>query len=140
MDQCLAVIRTGIALRLLKKYTPLYGEDKAYALAGAVTNALFGAKPTNELGRHFAASNTELVEAELRGVISEPEICYMASLASHTLASVAASTGTVTGEMLKAWHRLDELGIMLPEEKIRLPSSLEELRQQASEFASRSGN
>ena len=135
VDESLAMIRMGIALRLFKKYRPLYGDDKASALAAAVTNALFGAKPSNEIGRQFLASNGELVDAKLRDIKAEPEICHMVSVASHTLANIAGGTGTMTGEMILAWDKLDKLGIMLPIEKVRMPSSLDDLRKQASDFA-----
>ena len=134
VDESLAMIRMGIALRLVKKYRPQYGDDKASALAAAVTNALFGAKPANDIGREFLASNGELVDTKLRDLKSEPEICYMVSLASHTLANIAGGLGTMTGEMIGAWDRLDKLGIILPIEKIQMPQSLDDLRLRASEF------
>src|SRR5262245_35420508 len=121
VDECLAMIRMGIGLRLVRKYRPLYGDEKASALAAAVTNGLFGAKPSNEVGREFIAANGDLVESKLRELKSEPEICHMVSLASHTLANIAGGMGTITGEMVGAWHKLDTLGIMLPIEKVTMP-------------------
>ena len=59
----------------------------------------------------------------------------MGSTCSHTLANIAGGTGTMTGEMILAWDKLDKLGIMLPIEKVRMPSSLDDLRKQASDFA-----
>lgn len=41
VDECLAMIRMGIALRLVSKYRPLYGDEKASATAsGSFTIAL----------------------------------------------------------------------------------------------------
>jgi hypothetical protein len=134
VDECLGVIRMGIALRLVTKYRPQYGDEKASSLAAAVANAVFGAAPINAFGRDFVTSNGDLVEARLRDLKSDPEICYIVSLASHTLANIAGGTGTITGEMIRAWDKLDKLGVMLPIEKVRMPKSLEDLRHQAGEF------
>jgi len=135
VDDCLVMVRKGLALRLYAKYRPLYGEEKAFELGAAVINALFGDQPTNERGREFIALNGEFVEAALRDLKNEPEICYMVSLATHTRANIAGGTGTLTGEMYGAIVKLTEYGILLPIEKVRMPSSLNELRQQTMEFA-----
>ncbi len=138
VDESLGIIRLGIAVRLVKRYQKQYGEDMASTLAAAVTNAIFGEKPSNDIGREFLLANGELVTAKLSDLKSEPEICYMISVATHTLANISGGLGTITGEMVAAWARLDRLGILLPIEKVQMPKSLDDLRVRAIDFLTQS--
>ena len=133
VEQSLSMIRMGTALRLTKRYAAAHG-DTASPLAAAVTNELFGLPPTNEAGRQFAASHGELIDRSLVALKSDPDICYIVSLASHTEANIAGNTSTLTGDMISTWDRLQRAGIMLPIDQISMPASLEELRATASDY------
>jgi len=50
------------------------------------------------------------------------------------LGNVAGNAGTLSAEMLESGFRLRQLGILLPVEQIRLPTTPEDLAQQAREF------
>lgn len=134
-----------IALWLMQRYTPQFGEQAAASLAAAVTNGLFGRPPGSETGRQFLAANTELVETNLRKLKSEDRICRIVSVLAHTQFNIAGNAGTVTPEMVTWIAKLRDLGVLLPVESVTLPSSSDEMRQQVREFEvwslqSRSGN
>ena len=99
-----------------------------------MANELFGAPPGNEVGRQFLQSNKDLVETNLRELKTEPRACEIVSVAAHTPMNVAGNSGNVTPEMLLWTVKLRDLGILLPIEKVRLPSSADEMKQQAREF------
>ena len=108
--------------------------EKAAALATAVTNELLGLPPGNANGRAFLQANGPLVEVALRRIKEEPQICRTVSIFLHMLGNVAGNDGTLSAEMLESGFRLRQLGILLPLEQIRLPTSPEGLAQQAGEF------
>ena len=137
VENCIHIAATAIAVRLFKKYAHKYPErdfETVSALAGAVTNELFGAPPSNETARQFLAANKEWVEVTLHELVEEPEICAIVSLLTHTRANIAGNTGTVTPEMVLSWRRLHDAGILLPIEKIQIPHSPEDLMRQVRGF------
>jgi|SRR5437867_85551 len=134
VENCIRGAGMVIAVRLVGSYTPQYGEQKAAALASAVTNELFGAPPGNETGRQFLAGNKELVETRLRALKTEARICQIVSILAHTKFNIAGGTGTVTPEMVMWVAKLRDIGILLPAEQVTLPTSPDEIRQQVREF------
>jgi hypothetical protein len=134
VENCIRSAGMVIALRLLHTYAPQYGEQKAAALASAVTNELFGAPPGNEAGRQFLNENKELVETHLRALKTDDRICQIASILAHTKFDIAGRSGTVTPKMVLWITKLREFGILLAAEQVALPSSPEEMRQQVREF------
>ena len=134
VENCIRGAGMVIAVRLIGRYTPQYGEQKATSLPSALANELFGASPGNETGRQFLAGNKELVEIHLRALKAEAQICKIVSILAHTKFNIAGGTGTVTPEMVTWVAKLRDLGILLPEEQIALPSSADEMRQRVREF------
>lgn len=134
VENCIRAAGMIIAVRLIGGYTAEYGEEKASALASAVTNELFGAPPGNEAGRQFLAGNKELVETQLRALKAEARICQTVSMLAHTKFNIAGGTGTVTPEMMLWIAKLRDFGILLPAEQVTLPSSPDEMRQQIRDF------
>ena len=131
-----SIVATGkvVALWLMQRYTPQFGEQTAASLAAAVTNGLFGKPPGNETGRQFLAANRGLVETLLCEVKSEARICQMITVLAHTKSNILGNTGTVTPEMVTWIAKLRDLGILLPLESVTLPSSPDEMRRQVREF------
>ena len=134
VENCIRGAGMVIAVRLINKYTPQYGEQKAAALASAVTNELFGALPGNQTGQQFLATNKELVESHLCAMKSEGRICQMVSVLAHTKFNIVGGTGSVTPEMVIWLAKLRDLGILLPVEEVSMPSSPDGLRQRVREF------
>ena len=75
-----------------------------------------------------------LIELHIARIKEEPKICHIVSVLTHSLANLSANTCAITPDMLKSWVKLTDLGILLPIEKISMPSSLDELVQQATKF------
>jgi hypothetical protein len=123
-----------LGIFLFERYAKQYDGDRAMALAAAVTNELFGLPPSNAAGRAFLTASGPLVEAALREIKSEPRVCYIVSVFTHMLGNVAGYRGTFSAEMLQSAARLREFGILLPIEQIRMPTTPEDLVQQAREF------
>jgi hypothetical protein len=134
IDQCIARIGIALCIYLTKIYSRHCDEKMASALAGAVTNALFGRPPGNEFGREFLKTNKPLVDGQLRSMNSELRICQIVSIAAHFRMSVSGDMGSITPEMVLWINMLNDLEILIPKEKLTLPSSLEELRKEVTEF------
>jgi hypothetical protein len=134
INQCIARISIALCIYLVKLYSRHCDEKMAAALAGAVTNALFGNPPGNEFGREFLKSNKPLVDGQLRSMNSELRICQIVSIAAHFRMNMSGDMGSITPEMVSWISMLNDLGILIPKEKLPLPSSLEELRKQVDEF------
>ena len=127
-----AVIPTCLFLR--HKYISQYDEEIATPLAAAVTNALFGVPPANELGRQFLISHENLVDSALSDISQEPEICYIVSLFAHVKANIAGNTSTLSGEQLLLLKKLRDLQILFPIDQIKMPNSIDDLFSQAHAF------
>jgi hypothetical protein len=123
-----------LAVFLFERYARQHESEEAMGLAVAVTNSLFGLPPTNEAGRAFLAAHGPLVGAALRDIKDEPRICHIVSVFTHMLGNVAGNTGAFSGEMLESAVKLRQLGILLPVEQVRVPTTPEGLVQQAREF------
>ena|ERR1700722_8314157 len=134
VEKCIHSVGTATWMHLMAKYSPEFGEDTASALASAVANELFGAPPGNEFGRNFLASNRELVDAQLRALRREPQICQIVSMLAMTKCNMAGGTASVTPEMILWTVKLRDIGILLPAEQVQLPSSPEEMRRQVGKF------
>ena len=134
IENCRGVVSPTLAVFLVERYAKQHDFNEAIALAAAVTNELFGLPPTNEAGRTFLATHSRLIETALQDVKNEPEICHIVSIFTHMLFNVAGNSGTVSGEMVLSAVKLQELGILLPVEHIRMPTTPEDLMQQAREF------
>ena len=111
-----------------------YANSKVRFHASAVTNALFGVPPGNELGRQFLSSHQHLVDREFPLVREEPDICYMVSLLAHLKANIAGNTASFTGDQLLWFKKLDDAGILLPIEEIGMPDSIDDLLVQVRAF------
>ena len=137
VDNCVHIAGTAIYVRLVEKYGRKFDKceiNTVSALAAAVTNELFGAPPGNEKGRQFLVANRKWVDACLRELKEEPQICYIVSLLTHTRGNAAGNSGTVTPGMLLSWRKLRQEGILLPIEQIQLSHSPEDLERRVREF------
>ena len=134
IENCRNGVNQTLAVFLFERYAKQHDGNEAIALAAAVTNELFGLPPSNEAGRIFLATHRPLVEAALRETKNEPEICHIVSVFTHMLGNVAGNSGTFSVEMLRSAVKLQELGILLSIEHIRMPTTPEDLMQQAREF------
>jgi hypothetical protein len=57
--------------------------ERAAALAGGVTNKVFGAPPNNEANAAFAKENPELIEAHAREIGQNERLCMLLSGAAY---------------------------------------------------------
>lgn len=133
VENCIRGAGMVIAVLLIGKYRPQYGEQAA-ALASAVTNELFGAPPGNETGRQFLAANKQIVDTHLRELANESQICEIVSMLAHTKFNIAGNTASITPDMLMWVSRLRDFGILLPVEQVALPSSPDEMRERIRQF------
>lgn len=134
IENCRSGVNQTLGVFLFERYAKQHDDNEAIALAAAVTNELFGLPPGNEAGRIFLATHRPLVETALQDIKNEPQICYIVSVFTHTLGNVAGNTATFSGAMLQSAVKLRDLGILLPIEQIRMPTTPEDLMLQAREF------
>jgi len=134
IENCRGGVSQSLAVFLAERYARQHDGEKAIGLAVAVTNTLFGLPPTNDAGRTFLATHGPLIETALRDIKNEPTICYIVSVFTHMLGNVAGNSGTFSAQMVQSAIRLRQLGILLPIEQIRMPTTPEDLVQQAREF------
>jgi hypothetical protein len=134
IEGCIAASHKLIALYLLEKYRAVFAEERAVALAVAVSNELFGRPPGNEAGQSFLTANRSLVEEHLARLKNEPELRQIMSTVVGLKLSIARNSGRLTPEMQNWAMKLSELGILFPTSEMTLPDSLEGLQQQVRAF------
>jgi hypothetical protein len=134
IDNVSIIIMMSTAKRLLDKYRKYYGEEISPLLAAALVNRLFNKEPGNDVGEKFSKENKELIFNELSKIKDEPDICYMVSMTAHMKANIAGNSAQFTESLLRWISELDNLKIIIPIEKIKMPKSIDEFIEMARSF------
>jgi hypothetical protein len=77
--------KTSLYMFLHKQYVSNAGpeDEQATLLAVAVTNRIFGEKPTGEIGTTFEAQNKDLIESHARQLALDDSLCSCLSGAAY---------------------------------------------------------
>lgn len=77
--------KPGLYMFIVRQYINKAGleEQQAARLAAAVTNRIFGEKPTGEAATSFAAENSSLIDEHARGLASDDALCSLLSGAAY---------------------------------------------------------
>jgi len=79
-----AQAKPSLYMFLARQYVNKGLEDRQAArLAAAVTNRIFGEKPTGEIGVAFAAENSQLIDEHARKLASDDALCSVLSGAAY---------------------------------------------------------
>ena len=133
MDKAFHAIAEVLFVYFQRQYAPDMDERMAMELATRVTFILLGPPPDDAKALLSLPVDADLVEIKLSQIKKDPEVCRMVSVFRHIRAEVA---GAVLPDTAKLDAKLQKLGILLPVEQIRLPSSHRELMRQVREFES----
>ncbi len=136
IDKAHDLINAGAGIYLFTKYRREYKEEDAAKLAAAVTNELFGHKPSNEIGFKYLEDNKALIMQKFSEIKNEKNFCYYISISAHLKANSAANTRKLTGDILLWIDKLTKAGILIPIEKIDMPKSNSKFFEVANNFIS----
>jgi hypothetical protein len=134
IDKAHDLINMGAGIYLYSKYKKEYNKEFAAKLGAAVTNELFGYKPSNEIGIKYLEDNKALVQKKFLEIKNDKKLCYYVSIAAHLKANSLANTHRLSGEILLWINKLAEVGILIPIEKIDMPKSNSEFFEISNEF------
>lgn len=109
-------IRAGLAAKYLDKDTPYVS-----MLAGAITNELFGSRNPEEKFAHFRKENWAVIEQELLSLAKEHS--QLRTPLTDALRIQALCDNQEGGDSSATLTRADELGILVTDRDIPLPSS-----------------
>ncbi len=119
LDSSIQQLRAGITCRLTKKYTPLYGEEKAGQLGSALLNRCLLEEPVDMAGKIFYQSHTDLIESELVKLQEDDSLGKALSylFATETLYNVRAAQKSAKKHSQELTEQADRLGIHIPDIK-----------------------
>lgn len=133
--ECIRTLTIIVHSFLFQKFSRKHGLKTGSMLAPLVSNALFSMEPANsEEGLRFLQCSAELFDAELRDLSQLPELCYIVSLATHVLAELPGRERPPSPDQAKRARALRQMGILLPREAIRIPTSSREFMRVVKRF------
>lgn len=125
-------VLTGVYVRLYRRYVGRFPEEKARALAGAVTHRIFNLEPADVSAAEFLKDHDDIIkeeigmlggDQEIRRAISDTMVLKVVFMQRQAGCRDGVSTGPV--------DHLKGLGLFLEAEKAPTPSSFV---QTAKEF------
>ena len=121
---------------LFNKYTLKHGLSVGPKLAPLVGNALggFEISGNNEESQKFVDANRSLIEAELKQLSGEPELCYIVSVSAYVQGDLTGYQDAFRADRAQGAKRLREMGILLPKDSLQMPSSSGAFLRQVRQF------
>lgn len=121
---------------LFNKYTLKHGLSIGPKLAPLVGNALAGFEiaGNNEESQKFVDSNRPLIEAELKQLSAESELCYIVSVSAYVQGDLTGHQDAFPADRAQGARRLREMVILLPRSSLQMPSSSRAFLRQVQQF------
>jgi hypothetical protein len=124
MDIAIDQVKHGTYNFLFVRYLERFERDFAGALAAAVTNALFNAKPAGKTAEDFLAANRDAVQTELLALKGDNSIGFLVADAIQNKAMLIfgnQKSGTRDHDFGKAYENLIKLDFLKKKEDVTPP-------------------
>ena len=131
IDKGYNLINGATAIYLSRIYVKRYEREFALKLTAAVTNELFGNKPSNQNGEEFRLKNQPLITKEIHNLKHDEKLCHNVSVAIQLKFNTIKKT---TGEHIEWIYSLKEAGILRQIDKTEMPKTNDEFLELAGNF------
>ena len=134
IEKAFDIINMNAGVYLYSKYKQEYEKEVAVKIASAVTNEIFGHKPSNEIGIKYLEDNKKLIEEKLGDLKREKTFCHYVSIAIHLQFNKNVALSKVSGDNIIWTEMLATAGILIPIAETDMPKSNSELFKITNNF------
>jgi hypothetical protein len=116
LDESITQLRVGVFSRLLKKYTPIFGEAQGKFLCAAILNEALLEDPGNNEAKKYLARNQDLVKSESLNLHTDTDLAEGLSYlyAAQTLYLAFATRNPFSERAAELGQRAADLSIYIP--------------------------